>query len=117
LVGLVVTEDRHLHSNGPFGKSHPFGSEPSPTGCNRPDGLLTQSTTVSVGTLDVSKTKYLSYEQIIVSWQPLAAPCQDDFVGIYFSEIPSVNGKTDKENFFFFVLNSIFDFSLCLFRL
>ncbi len=97
LLLVLVTADKHLNTNGPFGKRHSFHDEPSPYACKRDAGLSLASillpTTLRVATLNVSATVYSSNEQIDVTWTPVSSPCKDDFVGIYFSEIPSMHGK------------------------
>jgi hypothetical protein len=42
--------------------------------------------------LNVSTTVYVSLEEIKVTWTPLSNVCQDDFIGIYFSETPVLTG-------------------------
>ncbi|CAF3957658.1 unnamed protein product [Rotaria magnacalcarata] len=83
--------DQHLNDNGPFGKHHSVHDEPSPHSCNRGSGLILSSifsTLMTVMTLNVSTTVYVSNEQVNVTWTPMTAPCVDDFIGIYFGEIP-----------------------------
>jgi hypothetical protein len=89
---IFVAADQHLNAHGPFGKRHTINSEPSPYACNRPNGVASP-TTVTVATLNVSATTYSSNEQIIVTWTPLSPSCEDDFIGIYFAEIPLETGK------------------------
>lgn len=86
LVWNIVEGDRHFNQNGPFRKRHRLGDEPSPYACNRPSGC-SLSTNASVGNINVSSTSYLSSEQIHISWTSISAPCVDDFVGIYFSDV------------------------------
>jgi hypothetical protein len=90
---IFAAADQHLNANGPFGKRHTINDEPSPHACNRGGGLLSSLTTVTVSTLNISATVYSSNEQIDVTWTPISAPCNDDFIGIYFVEIPLVRGK------------------------
>ena len=90
---ILTTGDDHLNSNGPFGKRHTINSEPSPYACHRPNGLLSSSTSLAVASLNVSATTYSSNEQVTVTWTPLPAVCQDDFVGIYFTDIAQADGK------------------------
>ncbi|CAF3738515.1 unnamed protein product [Rotaria sordida] len=80
--------DQHLNANGPFGKRHTINSEPSPYACNRSDGILSSSTIVTISSLNISATTYSSNEQIIVTWTPISTSCKDDFIGVYFVEIP-----------------------------
>jgi hypothetical protein len=89
---IFVTEDQHLNANGPFGKRHTINTEPSPYASNRPEGLLS-STTVAVSNLNISATVYSSNEQIEITWTPLSASCEDDFIGIYFVDIPIDKGN------------------------
>ncbi|CAF1079501.1 unnamed protein product [Rotaria sordida] len=51
---------------------------------------------MAVATLNVSATVYTSNQVIDVTWKPTSAPCTDDFIGIYFAEIP----LTDACNYF-----------------
>ncbi len=90
---ILVAGDQHLNDNGPFGKRHTINSEPSPYACNRPDGLLSSSTTVTVANLNLSATVYSSNEQIKITWTPLSGSCKDDFIGVYFTETPLEKGK------------------------
>ena len=87
---LLVAGDQHLNANGPFGKRHTVDSEPSPYTCNRPDGYSTSGT---VADLKVSATNYSSNEEITVSWSSLSSWCKDDFIGVYFLEIPLQDGE------------------------
>ena len=87
---VLVTADQHLNANGPFGKRHRINSEPSPYACKRPDGY---SSPVAAANLNVSATSYTSNEQITVTWSPLSAWCKDDFIGVYFAEIPLQDGE------------------------
>ena len=95
---VLVAGDRHLNSNGPFGKRHTIGNEPSPFACNRGAGLTFPSTTERrfhknvVQDLHVSQTTYMSNEQIQVTWTPISLSCKDDFIGIYSSNISLLSG-------------------------
>jgi hypothetical protein len=93
LVIVYVEGDRHLNANGPFGKRHVIGDEPSPYACNRRDGISASSRILTVMNITVSATVYSSNDLITISWTPLSALCVDDFVGIYFVDIPLSNGK------------------------
>jgi len=86
---IFVNGDQHLNGNGPFGKRHTIDGEPSPYACNRPDGLLSSSTTVTASSLNVSAVTYASNEQITVTWTPISTACKDDFIGVYFVDIPA----------------------------
>jgi hypothetical protein len=110
---IFIAADQHLNANGPFGKRHTVNSEPSPYACNRPDGVAS-FTIVTVGSLNVSATVYYSNEQITVTWIPISTPCKDDFIGVYFAEIPATTGncsmiQSNKEIYKFYC------FSLWLF--
>jgi hypothetical protein len=85
--------DKHLNAHGPFGKRHSIKTEPSPYACNRTNGLLFPSTTEIISSLNVSATVYSSNEQIIVTWIPISISCKDDFIGVYFVDIPLAAGK------------------------
>ena len=92
---FVATADDHLNANGPFGKLHSIKDEPSPYTCRRDAGLdlsSHSSLTVNATDLNVSSTAYASLDQIEVTWTSTLISCNDDFVGIYFVEIPIVTG-------------------------
>lgn len=90
---ILAAGDQHLNNNGPFGKRHTINSEPSPYACNRGDGLLSSATTVTVETLNVSATNFSGSEEIKITWTPFSTVCKDDFIGVYFSEIPANSGN------------------------
>jgi hypothetical protein len=90
---IFVAGDQHLNAHGSFGKRHTIYDEPSPYACKRADGLLSSSTTVTVSNINISATVYSSNEQIKITWTPLSATCKDDFIGIYFADIPVNQGK------------------------
>lgn len=92
---IINAEDHHLNSNGPFGKPHSMNDEPSPHACNRGAGI--SSFTNSIPTvinvdLNVSTTVYASLDQINVTWPSTFVACSDDFIGVYFIEIPIPTG-------------------------
>lgn len=89
-VVLLAAGDQHLNANGPFGKRHTINGEPSPYNCRRPDGY---STAVNVADLNVSTTAYSSREELTVAWSPLSGWCKDDFIGVFFADIPLQDGK------------------------
>ena len=94
LVIFFVGGDEHLNANGPFGKRHTIGDEPSPHACNRRDGISSSSSTILTAmNINVSATVYSSSELITISWTPISALCVDDFVGIYFVDIDISKGK------------------------
>lgn len=88
--------EQHLHAHGPFGKPHLTVDIPNPTNCNRTIGLLShihRSKSVKITELQVSTTNYTNTETLHVSWTPTFTPCKDDFIGVYFVEIPDVTGR------------------------
>lgn len=91
LFFVSALADRHLNGNGPFGKRHVVGDEPSPFACDRRTGV--SSALVAVTNINVSTTTFSSNEQMNISWTPVASPCADDFVGVYFAEIDPSHGK------------------------
>lgn len=104
-----VASDQHLNANGPFGKRHTFNDEPTPHACNRGSGFSFRR---NLQQLQVSKTNYSSLEDIVVSWTPITGACKDDFVGVFFSEIPLAAGlKIDSTSTYIFIEL----FSICFF--
>ncbi|CAF0977712.1 unnamed protein product [Adineta ricciae] len=97
----VTLGEGHVHSNGPFGKIHKEVNIPSPFNCNRTIGLSTNSPSVRITDLQVSSTHYSNKDHIIVSWTPLPSPCKDDFIGIYFVEVPVETGACDYADYEF----------------
>lgn len=93
LFVILTAADKHLNANGPFGKRHTINDEPSPYACDRSQGLLSSFTTLTISRLNVSATVYSSNEEIIVTWTPLSSACEDDFIGVYFVEIPIEKGR------------------------
>ncbi|CAF4627708.1 unnamed protein product, partial [Rotaria magnacalcarata] len=88
---IVGQAEKHLNANGPFGKRHKFNNEPSPYACDRGAGVSSSifpRRNKVVQTIQVSKTAYMSSEQIQITWTPILASCKDDFIGIYYIEIP-----------------------------
>jgi hypothetical protein len=92
LINIFVTGDEHLNSNGPFGKRHMIGDEPSPYACNGASSI-SLSQTLTVANINVSSRVYSSSEQIVINWTPISNPCVDDFVGIYFVDVDPSKGK------------------------
>ena len=93
LFSTVAHADRHLNSNGPFGKKHTVHNEPSPYACNRGSGVASSSILFpqkqrAFQDLQVSATTYRSNDPIQVTWTPVSPSCKDDFVGIFFNDIP-----------------------------
>jgi len=91
---IVATQcEEHLHANGPFGKAHLSAEIPN---CNQISGIFfrsIRSASVSISELKVSSTNYSNANTIYVTWTPLTTPCKDDFIGVYFLEIPVETGK------------------------
>lgn len=95
-VAAVSQCEEHTYAHGPFGKAHLSVEMPSPFNCNRSIGLFSRSirsTSVAITELNVSATNYSNAETVDVSWTAAATPCKDDFIGIYFVEIPIETGK------------------------
>ena len=94
-VGFIQCEE-HKYAHGPFGKAHLSVEIPNPFNCNRSIGLISRSKSVSLTDLNVSSANYSNGNMINVTSIPLANPCKDDFIGIYFIEVPV---DTDKLSF------------------
>lgn len=98
LTIVVIESGEHLYAHGPFGKAHLTVNLPNPYNCNRTIGLfsrLIHSKSIQLIELKVSSTNYSNKDQIKVSWTPLSStPCNDDFIGVYFIEVPLDNGKS-----------------------
>lgn len=93
----TVESEKHLNANGPFGKRHAFHNEPSPYACDRGAGITSsifRRRSKVVQDIQVSKTIYMSSEEIQITWTPISASCKDDFIGIYYIDIPLTSGKT-----------------------
>jgi hypothetical protein len=93
---VLVQAEKHLNANGPFGKRHTVENEPSPYACNRGAGISSpffRRRTKDVQSIQVSKTLYISSEQIQLTWTPIAASCKDDFIGVFHVEVPVNAGK------------------------
>ena len=85
-----------MNANGPFRKRHKIGNEPNPYACNRGSGVsspLLSRRTKDVQDIKVSKTLYASSEQIDLTWTSVFASCKDDFIGIFYAEVPSERGE------------------------
>lgn len=96
LVNFIECEE-HQYAHGPFGKAHLSVEIPNPYNCNRTIGLFSGSESMSVTDLKVSSTNYSNGDRIEVTWTPISSPCEDDFIGIYFVEVPVDTGK--KQSF------------------
>lgn len=97
LIVAAAHGEEHLHTNGPFGKVHLNAEKPSPHHCDKsidvssPFAVLTS---IMITELKVSSTTYSNTDAIYVSWTPSSTPCKDDFIGVYFVEVPIETGKT-----------------------
>lgn len=116
----VVRTDHHLNANGPFGKGHSVNDEPSPYSCHRGAGISPSPDPIRTmvnADLNVSATVYASLDQIQVTWLSTWTSCQDDFIGIYSTEIPIDTGMDTIAMFlvpfFFQVLVNISIMLLC----
>jgi len=88
---IFIQGEKHLNANGPFGKSHKYKNEPSPYACNRGAGVQSSffpRRVKPIQQMSVSKTLYASTEPIQVSWTPVSPSCKDDFVGVFYAEVP-----------------------------
>lgn len=91
-----IQADKHLNANGPFGKRHTIHNEPSPYACDRGAGISSsffRRRGQTVQDIQVSKTVYMSSDQIQITWTPVPPSCKDDFIGIYYAEVPLTAGK------------------------
>lgn len=96
LLVVIIKSEEHFQTDGSFGRSHLKIDPVNPYNCNQSitaSSRFTLSSTVTIADLQVSSTHYSNNEQIEVSWVPLTAPCKDDFIGVYFVEIPLNTGK------------------------
>ena len=93
---VFVQAEKHLNANGPFGKRHTVHNEPSPYACDRGAGVSSsvfRQRIKRVQNIEVSKTLYMSADIIQIKWTPSTPSCKDDFVGIYYAEVPLTSGK------------------------
>ncbi len=91
----LIQAEKHLNANGPFRKRHTVHNEPSPYACNRGSGISSPffaRRAKPVQLIQVSKTHYVSSEQITLTWTPIFASCKDDFIGIFYVEVPVEKG-------------------------
>jgi hypothetical protein len=92
--------EQHLYAHGPFGKAHLSVEIPSPFNCNRGISIFSRSirttSSIRITELQVSSTNYSNTDIIHVTWTPTFTPCKDDFIGVYFVEIPTATGKKKK---------------------
>ncbi len=94
VVGIRCEE--HLHANGPLGKVHSTAEIPNPRYCTKSANIFSRfmrPVFVKLNELKVSSTNYSNAETIYVTWTPSSTPCADDFIGVYFVEIPLATGK------------------------
>lgn len=96
LISSLIQAEKHLNANGPFRKRHKVDNEPSPHACNRGAGIsssLFPRRTKDIQDIKVSKTFYASNERIDLTWTPVFASCKDDFIGIFYAEVPPRKGE------------------------
>ena len=94
LLFFLNESDQHLNAKGPFGKQHTANDAPSLYACDRGSSVVSRFVRRrfrAVQQMNVSKTLYVSSEPIQVSWMPVSQSCQDDFVGIFSTEVPDQN--------------------------
>ena len=84
VLGCLSDGDHH----GPFGKFHSSLDIPSPFNCNRSLGLVSNSLV-----LNVSSSSYSNGDLLTVNWKAVSSPCPDDFLGIFFLEVPLDSGQ------------------------
>ncbi len=89
-----VAAGKHLNVNGPFGKPHTIDDHTEDI-CRHPPGIPS-STSMTVATLNISAMVYSTNEQITVTWPSVSTLCHNDFIAIYFVEIPLTAGKYDS---------------------
>ncbi|CAF1489644.1 unnamed protein product [Adineta steineri] len=77
---------KHFNGNGPFRKPHRIDDHPEDA-CRHPPHV-SSSISETVATLNVSTTIYSTNEQITITWTSVSTVCHDDFIAIYFAEIP-----------------------------
>jgi hypothetical protein len=95
LLIVGIRGEDHFYAHGPFGKPHLKAEIPSLFNCNRSIGVFSRSIrslSVTITELNVSSTHYSNKDSLYVTWTPTTAPCKDDFIGIYFVEIPTLTG-------------------------
>ena len=105
VVSIVVIQSKqHLFSHGAFGKAHLTVDLPNPFNCNRTIGLISRlfpMKSLRLTELQVSKVNYSNADQLTVTWTPIENPCKDDFIGVYFVEVPVTTGACDYADFEF----------------
>jgi hypothetical protein len=93
---IFVQAEKHLNANGPFGKRHTVDNKPSPYAGDRGAGISSsffRRRSKAIQDIQVSKTLYMSNDQIELTWTPISPSCKDDFIGIYEVGIPLTAGK------------------------
>ncbi|CAF3281615.1 unnamed protein product [Rotaria socialis] len=104
LLIFAIRSEEDFHVNGPFGKAHLKSEIPSPFNCNRSVGIvsyLIRSISTEITDLNVSSTHYSNSDEIYVFWIPSLNPCADDFIGVYFVEVPVETGACDYVDYEF----------------
>jgi hypothetical protein len=89
----VAATDHHSNINRAFRSQHSIEDDRLP--CHRSIGISTSSDpvpTVTITHLNVSTTVYVSMEDVEVTWTLISNRCPDDFIGIYFVEVPILTG-------------------------
>jgi hypothetical protein len=69
---IYVKGDQHLNTNGPFGKRHVIGDEPSPYLCNCGPGISSSWRTLTIMNINVFSMVYSSNELITIGWIPIS---------------------------------------------
>lgn len=83
---IEIRSEKEDHFIGPLGKVHLKSNIPSPFNCNRSIGSTTQLD------IQLSKTKYSNGDFVSLSWIPLNSSCFDDFIGLFFVNVPTSTG-------------------------
>ncbi len=93
LVLIYVEGDPYLNANGPFGRRHSIGDEPRPHICDRRHGISSFSRILAVTNINISSATCSSDKLITVTWISISNVYVDDFIGIYFVNIPLSEGN------------------------
>jgi hypothetical protein len=91
----LTPADPELNANGPFGKSPITEGGPRLSACNIGARIspFFHPQIQPVQNIQVSKTLYMSSEQIQLIWTPRSSSFKNDFIGIYNAEVPIENGE------------------------
>jgi hypothetical protein len=91
----LTAADPELNANGLFRKSHITKGGPSLSACNIGARIspFFHPKIQRVQNIQVSKTLYMSSEQIHLIWKPRSSSFKKDFIGIYNAEVPIENGE------------------------